>query len=280
MIFDFRLRPPYKGFCDLSIFNPVCNSVSPHNVNARHTASAHEKSMALFMEEMQEAGIGKGVVMARAASNWAASVPNEDVRSLALEYPDTFIPFGGVNVSCGIASALKEVEKCVQWGFRGISMEPGFFEPARKADDATLYPVYARCEELNLPVVLTCSFAVGPDLEFSNPVAVQHVAVDFPNLQIVIAHASYPWVLHAANVAVLHPNIWLLPDMYMHNPSSPGNQLYSDVVRWLDGERILFGSAYPCYDMRQAVRDLERFHFSAEHMDKLLYKNAEKLLTR
>lgn len=278
MIFDFRLRPPYKGFRNLSIFNPVCNAVPPHNVNAWHSESAHQKSFPLFLEEMNEAGIKKGVIMARAAANYAAAVPNEDVRDLALEYPDTFVPFGGIDVSSGILPALAEIRRCKEWGFKGIAVEPGFCEPARKADDPTLYPVYALCAELDMTLVITSSFFLGPDVDYSNPCYIQHVATDFPTLQIVVSHACYPWLMQMVNVMLLHPNIWIIPDMYMHNPSAPGNQMYGDAVRWLDGERILFGSAYPCFDMRQAVHDFGRFNFDERLTQKIMWENACKLL--
>lgn len=122
MIFDFRLRPPYKGFQNLSIFNPVCNAVAPHDVNAWRSESAHQKSMDLFFKEMDEAGIGSGVVMGRAAGNWASVVSNEDVHDLCRHYPDKFYPFGGVDVSSGILPALEEVRKCHKLGFRGIAV--------------------------------------------------------------------------------------------------------------------------------------------------------------
>lgn len=278
MIFDFRLRPPYKGFSRLSIFNPVCNAVPPHNVNAWRSESAHQKSFPLFLEEMKEAGIEKGVIMARAASNFASTVPNEDVRELALEYPDRFFPFGGVDVSGGILPALAEVRRCREWGFKGIAVEPGFCDPARKPDDATLYPVYALCAELDMTLVITASFFLGPDVDYCNPVYIQHVASDFPTLPIVVSHACYPWLMQMVNIMFLHPNIWIIPDMYMNNPSAPGNQMYGDAVKWLDGERILFGSAYPCFDMRQAVHDFERFGLDDRLTRKVMWENAHKLL--
>jgi predicted TIM-barrel fold metal-dependent hydrolase len=54
--------------------------------------------------------------------------------------------------------------------------------------------------------------------------------------------------------------------------------MFGDAMKWLDGERILYGSAWPCYNMKQGISDLERFNFSEEHKEKFFYKNAEKLL--
>ena len=278
MILDFRLRPPFKGFKDLSIFNPVCNSTGPMAVRGTYITSAHEKSMELFFQEMREAGVEKGVVMARNIGNKTGSVTNEDVKELADMCPESIIPFGGIDLSSGIFSAVKELEKCLAYGFRGIALEPGWNDPARMPDDAVFYPIYALCEQTGIPVVLTVSLYQGPNLEYSNPVHIQNIANDFPRLQIVVAHACYPWLPQIFNVAMLHPNVWLIPDLYMHNPITPGREIYQNGCRWMNCERILFGSAYPCYDIRDAVEDLKNYHFTKEEEEKIFFKNAYRLL--
>lgn len=127
-------------------------------------------------------------------------------------------------------------------------------------------------------LVITSNFMVGPDIDYSNPVHIQHIANDFPTLQIVISHACYPWTMQMINLLLVCPNIWLIPDMYMHYPSAPSNELYMNGLKWLDGERFLFGSAYPCYDMRQAVSDFKRFDFDPAITKKVLWDNAHNLL--
>lgn len=278
MIVDFRLRPPFKGFKNLSIFNPVCNSVEPMAQRGTYLASAHEKSMVLFFQEMREAGVEKGVVMARNIGDKSASVSNEDVKELAAMYPDRIIPFGGIDLSSGIFSAVKELEHCISYGFHGVALEPGWNDPARLPDDAVFYPIYALCEQAGLPVVLTVSLYQGPTLEYSNPVHIQTIANDFPRLQIVVAHACYPWIPQIFNVALLHPNVWIIPDLYMHHPFTPGVEMYVNGCRWLHCERVIFGSAYPCYSMKDAVEDLRKYHFTQKEEDKIFFGNACKLL--
>lgn len=277
MIFDFRLRPPYKSYLDTVIYNPVCNTVAPHDVNAYHTPSAHERSMELFLKEMEEAGIDQGVVMGRATSG-VPGVSNEDILQLTKEYPGKFVPFGSVDARQGIAAALKEVRKCAEWGFKGICVEPPYSEPACMFDAACFYPVYALCEEMGLILATTMSFFVGPTVDYSNPAAVQRVAADFPTLRIVVSHACYPWVPQVMNIPLTHPNVWLQPDMYILNHNCPGNQQWYDFFRWLKGNNILFGSAYPCFDLRQAVKEVERFELPDDIREKYFWKNAHKLL--
>lgn len=277
MIIDCRLRPPYKSFTHLHIYEPVCNKTLPRRIDAWDTPSANERSMELFLRELDEAGISKGVVMARAAANYANAVPNEEIQELIKEYADRFIGFGGIDLSAGIDAALKEVDACADYRFKAICLEPGFCDPPRKADDPVFYPIYRRCQELGLPVVMTLSFWVGPDIEYSNPAAVQRVANDFPLLRIVVAHACYPWWPHIFGAMLACPNIWIMPDLYMIEHYAPANQMCGDAVRWLDGERILYGSAYPCCDVRQGVEEMKRFHFSERLWNKIMHENAEKL---
>ena len=278
MIIDCRLRPPYKSFTNLHIYQPtVCNKTLPRMIDAWDTPSANEHSMELFIKELDEAGISKGVVMARAAANYAHAVPNEEIRDLLREYPGRFIGFGGVDLSAGIDAALKEVDSCMNYGFKAICVEPGFCDPPRKVDDPVFYPIYRRCQELGLPVVMTLSFWVGPDIEYSNPAAAQRVANDFPLLQLDIAHACYPWWPHIFGAMLACPNIWIMPDLYMIEHYAPANQMCGDAVHWLDGERILYGSAYPCCDVRQGIEEMKRFNFSERLWNKIMHENAKKL---
>lgn len=277
MIFDFRFRPPYKGFKKLGIFSPVCNEGIPQKHHGIPSEAARQKDLELFWKEMEEAGICRGIAMGRQVPNDAVSVSNDDILEMAREFPDKIIPFGSLDITRGISQTLDELERCLESGIKGFAMEPAYAVPARKADANVLYPVYARCEKADIPVVLTMSFFQGT-LEYSEPSAVQHVAEDFPELQIVVAHGCYPWIPMIFQIAITNKNIWLLPDIYMYNPTAPGNQMFGDAMKWLDGERMLFGSAWPCYNMKQAVQDIERFGFSEEHKAKFFYKNAEQLL--
>lgn len=276
-IFDFRLRPPYKSFKNLGIYTPACNQTAPHKHHAEHSKAAEEKDLDQFWKEMEAAGIARGVIIGRQVPDDTASVSNDDIHDMALEFPDKIIPFGSLDVSIGVSATLDELERCIQFGFKGIAMEPAYCQPPRYADANVVYPIYARCEKAGIPVVLAMSMFQG-NLDYSNPVAPQHVAQDFPDLQIVLAHACYPWLIQVVNLCLVQPNIWMLPDLYMLNPDAPGNQMYGEAMRWLDGERILYGSAFPCYSMVQAIKDLDRFDFSDAHKEKFFYKNAEKLL--
>ena len=89
MIVDFRVRPPYKSFLDSWLYrprdpNPDPVDMHPLRMDADRCPSFLEKSMPLFMKEMDEAGIDVGVIMGRQAAPAFGSMPNEEVAELVI----------------------------------------------------------------------------------------------------------------------------------------------------------------------------------------------------
>lgn len=281
MIIDFRVRPPFKGFEKLSLFgkSKAFQNYPFNTPLTRSIPSALEHSMPKFLEEMEEAGISTGVVLPRNSCTSGDGVSNDVVVAGTSQNPDKFIPFGAVDVSGGIRQAVEEVERAVKvLGCRGIVVEPGFCTPPLRSDSAQLYPVYDRCAELGVPVVLTLSLAAGPDITYAKPDHVQRAAKDFPSVNFVLAHGSYPYVLEAASVCCVTPNVWLLPDLFMHVETIPGREIYGQVLAMTQGQRVLFGSAYPFRDMSQSVADVKSYNLPSVFYENLMHVNAEKLL--
>lgn len=282
MIIDFRVRPPFKGFEKLSLFGKTkAFQEYPFNTpKTRSIQSALDHSMPLFLEEMKEAGISKGVVLPRNSTTIWGGVSNDVVMAGVHEYSDALIGFGAIDLTIGIREAVEEVERCVtKLGCRGIVVEPGFCNPPLKPDYPQMYPIYDRCAQLGVPIVLTMSMLAGPDISYARPDAVQRAAKDFPSLQFIIAHAAYPYALEAVSVCCITPNVWLLPDLYMHVETVVGREFFARAMGMTHGKRIIFGSAYPFRDMRQSVEDAKSFDLPEEFYKNLMYRNAEELLS-
>lgn len=280
MIIDFRLRPPAKGFEKLSIFGQQKGfEMFPWNYRTtKPIVSALEHSMPEFLEEMDEAGIVKGVILPRNTAIGWGGVSNDEVVAVSREYPDRFIPFASVDVSMGISESLEELERAAGLGCKGLVVEPGCCTPPLRANSAPLYPLYQKCQELGLPVVVSLSMMLGPDISFARPEHVQQAASDFPKVNFIIAHASYPYILEALSVAAIRENVWLIPDVYMNVAEVSGHELFVQGVRMLQGERILFGSAYPIRDLVQSVEQVKSFGLSDDMLEKIFCLNARKLL--
>ena len=170
--------------------------------------------MQLFLEEMEEENV-VGVVMGRQGAARYGRVPNDEIAEIVRKYPNRFIPFAGIRLGERKAM-LREVDRAIkQLNFVGVNLEPGFDEIPRRVDDRLLYPIYERCAELGVPVSLSMSVRIGPDLSYTHPSAVQRVCNDFPDLAVICSHAAWPYVQEIIGVAWVCTNLYVSPDFYM-----------------------------------------------------------------
>ncbi len=285
MVIDFRVRPPYKSFLQLGIFprwaNPVTDplKMSPFGMGRDPVPSCEQGSMELFLKEMDEAGVNKCVVMGRRTRNsstGAGNVEAEELRELALAYPDRFLPFAGIDPTDDDAPA--QVEQAGNMGFKGISMDPGWCVPALYADDNRVLRVCEACERLGLIAVITHSAVVGPDLGYCDPCAIQHVAQAFPHLNIVVAHASWPNIEKALGMAMLCPNVSLCPDVYFYTDNMPMSEHLVTAANGYLKYRMLFASTYPVGGLKQSVEKWSRKGLTQEALRLTLHDNAARLL--
>ena len=285
MVIDFRVRPPYKSFLQLGIFprwaNPVTDplKMSPFGMGRDPVPSCEQGSMELFLKEMDEAGVNKCVVMGRRTRNsstGAGNVEAEELRELALAYPDRFLPFAGIDPTDDDAPA--QVEQAGNMGFKGISMDPGWCVPALYADDNRVLRVCEACERLGLIAVITHSAVVGPDLGYCDPCAIQHVAQAFPHLNIVVAHASWPNIEKALGMAMLCPNVYLCPDVYFYTDNMPMSEHLVTAANGYLEYRMLFASTYPVGGLKQSVEKWSRKGLTQEALRLTLHDNAARLL--
>jgi uncharacterized protein len=271
MIIDFRVRPPYKSFLKSWIFrerpkNPDPATISPLYIGLPPYRSFEERSMTAFIEEMDEAGIDKAVIMGRQSAPNYGSVPNVEVAELLQQYADRFLGFGGV-MGTDVATALAEVDRIVDWGFKGVAMDNGWADPPLYDDDQKLFPIYEKCDKL------------GPDLTYSMPVHIQRVAMAFPNLKIAVPHGSWPWTTEICAVAFQCRNVHLVPDFYFHIPNTPGAEQYLRAANYYLQHRLLYASSYPVRPLKQSVEQFKALAFEKDETRQLcLGANAARIL--
>jgi predicted TIM-barrel fold metal-dependent hydrolase len=290
-IVDFRVRPPFGAFAGMDLYydrsdvDPVVGSVFDMNVD--DVPSRRERSMDLFMKEMDEAGIDVGVVMGRAAPErtpdraphlLSGTIPNSDVAGLVDTYPGRFVGFGGINGS-DPAAAVQEIDRCVDLGFRGVAFDNPLSSPPMYDDDDRLMPIYEKVAASGLILSLTSSLYIGPDISYSEPIHVQRVALRFPELTIVVPHACYPWTTQMCAIATLCKNLYLIPDVYMNIPNMPGSEDWVQAANLGLGPRILYASTYPTRPLKQSVDYAAALpYLSTEIRDGILGENAVRIL--
>jgi hypothetical protein len=227
---------------------------------------------------MDEAEIDVAVIMGRRSAPRYGSVPNEEVAELVRDYPGRFVGFGGVNGS-DLKDALAEVDRIIDYGFKGVAMDNGWSDPPLYDDDEKLFPIYEKIASAGLILSLTSSIFVGPDLTYSMPVHIQRVALAFPNLPIVVPHGAFPWATQMCGVALQCRNVYLLPDFYFHIPNTPGADEYLKAANYYLGHRLLYGSSYPVRPLDQSLAQFRALAFEKdETRERCLGGNAARLL--
>lgn len=160
-------------------------------------------------------------------------------------------------------------------GFKGLKLYPPYnhFYP----HDASLYPVYAQAQRLNIPVIFHTGSSVfkGSRLKYANPILYDDVAVDFPDLRLILAHGGRgAWYDEAFLMTRLHKNV------YIDVTGLPPHRLlkyFPQMERFAD--KFIFGSDWPGADIGQNIELLKSLQISPEAKEKILYTNAKNLLT-
>lgn len=277
-IIDVRFRPPLGTFLGMTMYKDKERSSRMIRAMGMEICPAVLKeSMELLIQEMKSLGRYRCCVSGskRGVDRAWGWIENDEVFDVIQSYPDWFIGIGAIDAT-NTGDALADVERCItQFGFKAIVIEPGTHKEAMYADDRRLYPVYEKCIELGVPVFLLAGGNAGPDVSYSDPVHVEHVAVDMPRLQIVILHGGWPWVTQILHIAFRRPNIYLSADMYI---TLPGGSHYIEAINSYLSERFLYATSYPFGPVVGYFEKFMSLGINEQHLDKVLYRNAERLL--
>lgn len=280
MVIDMRLRPPLKSWKNTAQFTEG-SGYYPSRMGFPRPLSVKTQSVDDLLTEMAEADV-LGVIMGRQAPRPLGIIPNDEITEVMQQHPRRFVAFAGIDLR-DIEAGLKEIERTrVLDGYRGVSIEPGASFTPMHADDRTLYPLYARCQELELPISITISgmlcTMVGNDLAYGSPTPVARVAKDFPKLKIVVSHGAWPAVMPMIEVAFMRENVYISPDLYVNGIDMPGAQEYIKAAKSFMPERLLFGTAYPSRPLKESVAAFKQWGLPPDLEQAVLYRNAARLL--
>jgi predicted TIM-barrel fold metal-dependent hydrolase len=209
-------------------------------------------------------------------------VPNDEVAECCAENSDALIPFASIDPAKGKLGVREARRLIEEYGVRGFKFHPstqGFFPNDRKA-----YGLYEVIAEHKLPALFhTGQTGVGAKmrggmgirLKYSNPIHVDDVAADFPDMTIILAHPSFPWQDEALAVATHKPNVYIdlsgwAPKYFPANLVQYANTLLKD--------RILFGTDFPVLTPERWIAEFEKLPLKPEVRPLILKENAIRLL--
>jgi predicted TIM-barrel fold metal-dependent hydrolase len=236
---------------------------------------SYSSDVELFTSHLKAEGVKYAVVLPECAPATTGNVPTEEV----IEYcrgQDGLIPFTSLNpnVHPDLVSKLEfYVKDC---GIKGVKLHPSyqFFYP----NEARLYPLYAKAQEFGIPIIFHIGSSIfkGTRLKYCDPIHLDDVAVDFPDLTIVMAHSGRGfWYNQCFFLSRLHKNV------YMDITGLPPQNLLSyfpDLEK--NREKIIFGSDWPTIptSIGKNIEAIKSLPLSDNTIEAILFRNAYKIL--
>ncbi|MGW7272001.1 amidohydrolase family protein [Streptomyces sp. NPDC054864] len=209
-------------------------------------------------------------------------ISNEEIAESCAAHADVLIPFAGIDPHKGRAGVREARRLVEEHGVRGFKFHPSI--QAFRPNDPMAYPLYEAIEELGVPALFhTGQTGIGAGvpggggirLKYSNPMLVDDVAVDFPQLRIILAHPSFPWQDEALAVATHKPHVHI--DLSGWSPKYFPPQLVR-YANTLLKDKVLFGSDYPVITPDRWLADFDELDIKPEVRPKILKENAARLL--
>ena len=209
-------------------------------------------------------------------------ITNEEIAELAHKHSDVAIPFASINPHRGkegVALARKLIK---DYGVRGFKFHPQVQDFA--PNDRLAYPLYEVISEAKLPALFhSGQTGVGAGtrggggirLRYGNPMLVDDVAVDFPDMPIILAHPSFPWQEEALSVATHKPQVYI--DLSGWSPKYFPPQLVR-AANTLLTTKVLFGSDYPLLRPERWLKDFEQLEIRDEVKPLIMKENAIRAL--
>jgi predicted TIM-barrel fold metal-dependent hydrolase len=224
--------------------------------------------VSLVLQQMDRFGIEKAMIGV-----------GEDSAQLALKtFPDRFVPSGALvdpNDVMGSVNAIRRDYE--QFGIRATSVFPAGTFPQVPIDDPKMYPIYATCVELGIPIFV-CAGVPGPRVPFA-PQEVSRIDVvmfDFPDLVFVTRHGCEPWEDLAVKLMLKWPNLY-------YSTSAFAPKYYPkaiiDYANSRGADKILYAGYFPMgLSLERIFSDMPNVPLKDEVWPKFLYGNAARIL--
>jgi hypothetical protein len=209
-------------------------------------------------------------------------ITNEEIAELAHQHGDVAIPFASINPHRG-AEGVRLAKKLIsEYRVKGFKFHPQVqdFMP----NDRMAYPLYEVIAEAKLPALFhTGQTGVGAGtragggirLKYGNPMLVDDVAVDFPDMPIILAHPSFPWQEEALSVATHKPQVYIDLSGWSPKYFPPILVQYANTLL---KDKILFGSDYPVIAPEKWIAEFDKLPIKPEVRPLIMKQNAARLL--
>jgi uncharacterized protein len=221
------------------------------------------------LREMDLWGIEKGLI-------GVGDVEGIGAKALA-QHPDRFIPSTTADPNQGMKGIARLISDHETYGVRAVGVFPAGTFPQVPINDKKMYPIYAKCVELGIPV-FCCAGVPGPRLK----AACQHVELidevmfDFPDLVFVTRHGCEPWTELAVKLMLKWPNLY-------YSTSAFAPRYYpADVIEYANtrgADKVIYAGYFPMgLSLERIAKELPLVGLKDEVWPKFLRNNALRVL--
>jgi predicted TIM-barrel fold metal-dependent hydrolase len=212
----------------------------------------------------------------------AKRVSNYEVAEIANKNDDICIPFASIDPHKGKYGAREARDLVENYGVKGFKFH-GIAQNAHPADRMA-YPIYEVINEYKLPTIFHTGHSGmgtgmrgggGMRLKYGEPMLIDDVAVDFPDMKIILAHPSWPWVDQSLSMALHKDNVFI--DLSGWSPKYFPKQVIQYANTQLK-HKMLFGSDFPLIHPDKWIAAAQEVGFREEVMPGIMKDNAARVL--
>jgi len=239
-----------------------------------HRNFASHMSPSGLLAQMDDAGIDYSVVLAEYAPITCGITTNQFAAQFCQHSP-RLIPFASVNPYLVAHPAQKLEQEIKEYHFKGLKLEPTYvyFYP----NESKIYPIYEVAAHFDIPLLVHTGSSIfkGARLKYGDPLLLDDVAVDFPQLRIIQSHGGRGfWYERAFFLAKLHQNV------YIDISGLPPKNLLKYFPNLDDlSHKIIFGSDWPNLpSLKENINAIKQLPISQQAKENILYKVAANIL--
>lgn len=230
--------------------------------------------------------VDRAIVLGFRARHVGYVIPNEYVADYVKSHPEKLIGFCSIDPHD--EDAVEQLDYCVKTlGLRGIKLGPIYQN--MHPHDPKFKALFARAAMLEVPILIHqgTTFCSNVSLEVANPVLLQAIALEHPNLKMVIAHMGHPWIAETFVLIRKHPSLYTDISALYYRPW----QFYNALVLAQEygvTSKLLFGSDYPVTTPASTIEALSKVNQFVENtplprvdskvIDDLIHRDTVKLL--
>jgi predicted TIM-barrel fold metal-dependent hydrolase len=272
-IIDFRFRPntpeTLTGIANSAMFKGLCSLIG--------FPKMQPQTLDEVVADLERYNVAKAVITGRdCETTYGSKSNNAGVVEFVNQYPNKFIGFAGLDPHKGM-KAIQELKHAVnQQGMKGAAIDP--YLAQIYLNDAKYYPIYSKCCEMDIPVIITTGPATmvpNAVMDHVAPRYIDFVARDFPELKIIVSHGGYPWVNEMIMVSQRNKNVYIELSEYEMSTQS---EAYIQAINSIISDKVLYASAHPFVDFKDALRTYEKLPIDSDVRQKVMFGNAARVL--